>query len=46
MRQYKVDPDEIGLDTIDKAMNWSKSDGKVESPFYKDPFSSPDYSIE
>ena len=46
MRQYKVDPDEIGLDTIDKAMNWSKSAGKVESPFYKDPFSSPDYSIE
>ena len=46
MRQYNVDPDSIGLDTIDKAINWSTSAGKVESLFYKDPFSTPDYSIE
>ena len=46
MRQYRVDPDNLGLDTLDKAMNWSKSAGEVESPFYKDPFSSPDYSIK
>jgi hypothetical protein len=46
MRQYRVDPDKIGLDTIDKAVNWSKSAQQIQSPFYKDPFSAPDYSIE
>mgnify|MGYP006282633193 CR=1 FL=1 len=46
MRQYGVDPDNIGLDTLDKAMNWSRSAQQIVNPFYKDPFSAPDYSIK
>jgi hypothetical protein len=38
MRQYNTDPDELGLDTIEKATNWTKSSGQVVSPFYQDPF--------
>jgi hypothetical protein len=46
MRQYGTDPDAMGLDTIEKAKNWSLSTQKVDTPFYKDPFSIPDYTIE
>lgn len=46
MRQYGVDPNAMGLDTLEKAKNWSLSTQKPENPFYKDPFSSPDYSIQ
>jgi len=46
MRQYGTDPDAMGLDTVEKAKNWSFSTQKVETPFYKDPFSIPDYTIE
>ena len=46
MRQYGVDPNAMGLDTLEKAKNWSLSTQKLENPFYKDPFSSPDYSIQ
>ena len=46
MRQYGTDPDAMGLDTVEKAKNWSLSTQKVDTPFYKDPFSIPDYTIE
>jgi len=46
MRQYGVDPNAMGLDTLEKAKNWSLSTQKPENPFYKDPFSAPDYSIQ
>ena len=46
MRQYGVDPNAMGLDTLEKAKNWSLSTQKPENPFYKDPFSIPDYTIE
>ena len=46
MRQYGVDPNAMGLDTLEKAKNWSLSTQKPENPFYKDPFSIPDYSIQ
>ena len=46
MRQYGVDPNAMGLDTLEKAKNWSLSIQKPENPFYKDPFSAPDYSIQ
>jgi hypothetical protein len=46
MRQYGVDPNAMGLDTLEKAKNWSFSTQKPENPFYKDPFSAPDYSIQ
>jgi hypothetical protein len=46
MRQYGVDPNAMGLDTLEKAKNWSLSTQKPENPFYKDPFSSPDYSVQ
>lgn len=38
MRQYKIDPDSIGLDTFEKAKNWNLSTQKIENIFYKDPF--------
>ena len=46
MRQYGVDPNAMGLDTLEKAKNWSLSTQKPENPFYKDPFSAPDYMID
>ena len=46
MRQYGVDPNAMGLDTLEKAKNWSLSTQKPENLFYKDPFSAPDYSIQ
>ena len=38
MRQYNIDPDELGLDTIEKATNWTQSSEQTVSPFYQDPF--------
>lgn len=33
MQQYRIDPDELGLDTYEKAIK-----AQIETPFYQDPF--------
>lgn len=46
MRQYDVDPDSIGLDTFEKAINWQnsmKQQQNVANPFYQDPFGTMQY---
>jgi hypothetical protein len=46
MRQYRVDPDELGLSDLSQAQKWSLSNMTPETPFYKDPFGAPDYTIK
>jgi hypothetical protein len=36
MRQYRIDPDKLGLDDYSKAVDWSQA-SKVVNPFYTDP---------
>ena len=43
MRQYSIDPDELGLSTYDKAIDWTLKKAPVVSPFYSDPFNSMPY---
>jgi hypothetical protein len=43
MRQYNVDPDELGLDTFAKARAYQMQPSPLEPAFmYKDPFGAPD----
>ena len=42
MRQYRVDPDELGLSDLSQALKWSNANKEVETPFYRDPFGSLD----
>ncbi len=38
MRQYEIDPDELGFDTFEKAKKWQDSQQGLDNSLYADPF--------